>query len=367
MSKEKKRVLIIDDSSDDIQVVMENLIDDYAVTFKTSGPEGVEAAAKEPKPDVILLDVVMPEMDGYETCRKLKHNETTKDIDIIFVSAMDTVEEKLSGYDAGASDYLTKPVQPEELIRKVRLAISNRQKWESALADKSAAFDTAMTAMTSAGEQGVVLEFFRKMAGINSAQELARLIVDAIANYQLENSVQIRSSSATLNAGTIEPVPPLEEELLMRMHAQGRIMELSKRAVFNFGAISLLIKNMPDDADKRGRLRDHIAILLEGAESKLAALEMHEQLTQIINDSKEALQAMELAQKRHKLASQDLVDGMLRKLEASFMSWDLSEEQEQQLLEVVQTAVTESLDLLHHGMALDEKMGDIFDRLLRLV
>jgi len=126
MNAKDKKILIIDDSPEDIEVVIENLKNDYAVLVGTDGQKGLDLAANEPRPDVILLDVMMPQMDGYETCRRLKENPETQDIDVIFVSGKDTTEEKLAGYDAGGSDYLIKPVQPEELVRKVK---ANTSRW----------------------------------------------------------------------------------------------------------------------------------------------------------------------------------------------------------------------------------------------
>ena len=92
MSLDKKRVLIVDDSPEDIQIVMENLKDKYAILVATNGLKGLEIASADPKPDVILMDVMMPEMNGYEVCQKLKGNSDTQNIDVIFVSAHDTVE-----------------------------------------------------------------------------------------------------------------------------------------------------------------------------------------------------------------------------------------------------------------------------------
>ncbi len=366
MSIEKKRILIIDDSTDDIQFVMENLKDEFAVLVATSGQKGLEIAAKDPKPDVILMDVMMPEMDGYETCRLLKANSVTEGIEVIFVSAHDTTKEKLAGYDAGGSDYLIKPVQPEELVQKVNLAISNKEVREETSEQKDMAFKTAMTAMTSAGEQGVVLEFLRHSSSVNTIQELAEMVVSSNAQYELENTVQLRSGNEIFTSGTKSPVPPLEDDLLTRLKDKERIMEYGKRAVFNFGNISLLIKNMPEDDDKRGRLRDHIAILLEGAETKLSALEMGQQLAQLVVDSNQALQEIESGQKSYKVVGQKIMDDMLQNLESSFTPWGLTEYQEKTLIEIIQTGINKSLDHFEEGMTLDEKMAAIISRLAKI-
>ena len=126
MDEERKTILIIDDNPDDIHMLMENLKSEYAVLAATSGEKGLAIAAKEKKPDLILMDVVMPVMDGYETCRRIKDEWETADIDVIFISAHDSVEEKLAGYDAGGSDYVIKPFSPDELMKKVQVSLKNK-------------------------------------------------------------------------------------------------------------------------------------------------------------------------------------------------------------------------------------------------
>jgi len=123
----KKSVLIIDDSLTEVMSLMEALQSDYVVKFAESGVKGLELAATSPQPDVVLLDVAMPGMDGYETCRLLKHEPTTRNIEVIFISGYGDADQKLVGYDAGAWDYLTKPLQSEEVIQKIRLAIKSRE------------------------------------------------------------------------------------------------------------------------------------------------------------------------------------------------------------------------------------------------
>ena len=367
MSVDKKHVLIVDDSANDIHVLMENLKQDYAVLAATSGDKALQLANKDPHPDVILLDVVMPNMDGYETCRRLKADPLSRDIDVIFVSAYDTTEEKLAGYEAGASDYLIKPVQSKELLQKVKLAIKNREVRDAISAEKDMAMKTAMTAMFNAGEQGVVLDLMRRSCEVVSIEDLARLIVEAAGNYGLECSVQIRSSWQLVNASSAEPMSPLEKELMLRLKDSGRIREAGKRFIANFGDISLLVKNMPEDDDKRGRLRDHLAVMFEGAEARLKALETEAELAMVVRESNQALKDIQAMQALQKERAVQIMDDVMKSVEDSFMSYGLTEEQEKLLLLVVQAGVNRSLDNFELGLAIDEKLQTIVDRLQRVV
>lgn len=317
----------------------------------------------ELKPDLILLDVEMPGMDGYETCRKIKQRNDSQDMDVIFISSHDTTDEKLSGYDAGGCDYLIKPIQHLELEQKISLAINNKTIRADSAAGQKMAMETAMTAMTSAGEQGVVLEFLRNSFYVESVEGLATMVVDSVSRFELANSVQLRTDNVIVNKGTSDPVPPLEEELLKRLKDSEKIISRGQRVIFNFGNASILIKNMPDDADKAGRLRDHIAILLEGANSTLSALVTNVELKQLINDANHILKDVAMAQKEHEQMGQKIMDDMLSDVEESFLSWGLSEGQEKTLVNIVHHGVEQSLKHAEKGQAIDAEMTVIYKRL----
>ena len=364
MNDAQRRILIVDDSADDIRILMENLKQDYAVLAATSGEKALERAGQEPRPDVILLDVAMPGMDGYETCRRLKADESTRDLDVIFVSAHDTPGEKLAGYDAGGDDYLIKPVQPDELRRKVARAIQNRDARQAITDEKKMAMETAMTALTNIGEQGVVLDFMRRSFSVGTLQELANLVAETTMSFGLESSVQIRSARALIHASSSGRVSPLEEELLTRLADAGNIRSSGARLLLNYGHASQLIKNMPeDDSDKCGRLRDHLAIVLESADARLKALEMEHALAQLVKDSNQALQNIQALQGEQKQTAMQIMDDVMKELEASFLSYGLTEDQEETLLKVVQHGIDRSLDNFEKGLQIDEQMYVIINRL----
>lgn len=108
----KSRVLIVDDTPHNIHMLMEILKGEYAVSAATSGKKALQIAAAEPKPDLILLDIMMPYMNGYEICAKLKASEQTKNIPVIFITALSAEENEAWGLELGAVDYITKPFSP---------------------------------------------------------------------------------------------------------------------------------------------------------------------------------------------------------------------------------------------------------------
>ena len=115
----KPTVLIVDDTAINLEVLVEILRDDYRTKVATNGPRAIALAASSPCPDLILLDIMMPGLNGYQVCEQLKANPLTRDIPIIFVTAMGEDEDEAKGFAAGAVDYITKPISP--FIVKARL------------------------------------------------------------------------------------------------------------------------------------------------------------------------------------------------------------------------------------------------------
>ncbi len=121
MSKEtrKQKLLIVDDAPANIREITELLKSDYKVVFATSGPKALEIIRTSSQPDLILLDIIMPEMDGIEVCKRLKSSPDTQDIPIIFLTAKTESEDIIKGFQIGAVDYVTKPFNAAELYSRV--------------------------------------------------------------------------------------------------------------------------------------------------------------------------------------------------------------------------------------------------------
>jgi putative two-component system response regulator len=119
-----KTILIVDDEPTNIDVLKSVLKSHYALKVANNGRLALRLAASANPPDLILLDVVMPDMDGYEVCRLLKRDETTRGIPVVFVTARSEVEEETLGFSLGAEDYITKPVSAPVVLARVATHLS---------------------------------------------------------------------------------------------------------------------------------------------------------------------------------------------------------------------------------------------------
>jgi CheY-like chemotaxis protein len=274
------RVFVVDDDAIILDVLAEILAGVCQLeTF--SGADSCLSRLAEVKPDLFLLDVSMPLMDGYTLCQRLKDDWDTQDIPVLFISANDDSETRLLCYEAGGDDLIQKPFEQSEMLGKLKVA-------GRVLAEKKALHEqagyaqrTAMAAMVSMGELGVVLQFLSKSFACNDLEELAQALLDAMGQYDLQAALQIRVGDEVLSLSQNGHDVPLEVSVLNHVRSSGRIFQFKSRCVFNYGRVTLMVNNMPlEDADRCGRIRDNGALLAEGADARLKAIELEMQAAQ---------------------------------------------------------------------------------------
>lgn len=117
---EKATILVVDDAPDNLALMAALLKDTYKVKVANHGDKGLKLAMSDNPPDLILLDVMMPDIDGYQVCRQLKENVATRDIPVIFLTAKLEADEEQKGLELGAADYITKPISPAIVLTRIR-------------------------------------------------------------------------------------------------------------------------------------------------------------------------------------------------------------------------------------------------------
>lgn len=123
-ANEKATVLVVDDTPENIDLLVEILKDDYRVKAARNGEQALKIAGLGSKPDLILLDIMMPGIDGFEVCRRLKADPSRCDIPVIFVTAKITTDDEIHGFKLGAVDYITKPISPPVVLARVKTHIA---------------------------------------------------------------------------------------------------------------------------------------------------------------------------------------------------------------------------------------------------
>jgi two-component system, sensor histidine kinase and response regulator len=188
----KETVLIVDDTPTNLQVLVRLLSDRGFITLVAEdGASAMELTLRE-KPDIILLDVMMPMVNGFETCRHLKERSETHDIPVIFMTARSELTDKMKGFEVGAVDYITKPFQKEEVIARVttQLTLARQKRDLKSLAEQRGRFmriaahdlRNPLTVINAWSEIGSTSDDLSKMQkafhSINTAAQLMEAIID---------------------------------------------------------------------------------------------------------------------------------------------------------------------------------------------
>lgn len=265
------RVAVVDDNPTQRTILSRLLDKGYAVQ---AFADGAAFLASPDSFEAVLLDIEMPELSGYDTCRRFRQQSRGAGVPIIFVSAHDTTPERVAAYEAGGDDFLTKPIAAHELRHKLGNAIELRERMRSLASQSSDAQRVAFTAMSSMGDLGVVIEFLRKSALATNYSVIAARLLAAMKAWGLHGAVEVRGRHEQVRLNAEGPITAMQAAVLEKLRDIGRIFEMGSRAVVNFDHVSLLVENLPvDDPDKVGRLRDHLAVLAESADMRLAALD----------------------------------------------------------------------------------------------
>ncbi len=368
-SGNKLKVLAIDDEPLNLDIIEEILEERFEIAQANDGAEGIMTAGHF-KPDLILLDVNMPVMDGLETCRRLKADAETSHIPVVFLSALSRVEERMAGYAAGADDYISKPFDEQELLVKIELALSSKTTKDELEKSSNDAMSMAMTAMSTAGEVGAVLQFTRKSFQCDNYSSLAKQLLETCDQYGLKASLRMRSGNEELFFSGEPEVSSLEQKVL-NQHDQGRFVDFGKRTVVHYKYISLLIKNMPvEDADKYGRMKDNIGLLAEAADARIEGLMMNlklqereEMLGKLLNTTREILNDVDQEYRSNGKKNEGIMSNLVQRVESSFMHLGLSDEQEQALLGILSGAEKESIALYDSGLDLEKRIEFLVNEL----
>ncbi|MGX5220878.1 HD domain-containing phosphohydrolase [Pseudomonas segetis] len=253
-------VLVVDDIPENLELMSELLLDSYRVKVASSGINALRIAASETPPDLILLDVMMPGMDGYEVCRALKQNPQTQAIPVIFLTAKSEIADEQLGFDLGAVDYITKPISPPIVMARVKSHLQLKAGADF-LRDKS---------------EYLELEVRRRTRDIEKHQEVAIEAMAGLAamrdNPCSQHLARIKAYIVTLATALARQQPGLSAEL-----DEERIAQLGRSALLHgIGKLVLPDRILLSPTDLKGRdlelMRSHAKagyVALEAAEQKL--------------------------------------------------------------------------------------------------
>jgi CheY-like chemotaxis protein len=367
------KVFAVDDDPIILSVIREIVEPDCAVeTFDRA--ETCQARLDTEKPDMFLLDVGLPGMDGYAFCRQIKDDAGLRQIPVTFISGYDTIDAKLMGYDAGGEDFIVKPFAPEEVLQKIKVAKQIVHNKRSLQEQAEASEYLSSLALASMDEAGIVLQFMSKLIGWNSEQEIAEGLLELMQRYRLDGVVQARTvrRSFTLSKAGINL--PLETSVINHVRGMDRIFEFRNRSVHNFERVTLMVNNMPlDDPDFCGRIRDNLSVAAQGADSRLQAIEVEEVnrenqegILDALQSVRETISAMRQAHLQDRSASTEIMVELDQDLANSFVHLGMTDNQERQMENLVSNFMKRLVEVLDRGEETQEAMQKLSEKLGQL-
>ena len=321
----KLRVLSIDDNHQNLSLIQQALDDRYNVISST-GEESIIDLVCDCEPDIILLDIMLGRRSGYEVCRELRQLPQAQHIFILFVSSLNSPEDKLRAYSAGGDDYVCKPVDLEELVAKLE-ALEKRIHEQQALEHQmEEASQAAFASMKQSSELGLLMDFFTRSLSIDSFDGLFAATERVIGNFGFNCCVEFRTE-LTVNQYPKGHVTQLESEVLDLGKRGQRIVPFGRNVLFNARHCSLLVKKMPEDEHTLARIRDHLAIFVEIVNSRVQHLQSEENRQQ---DRHKAIDALKQGIETNFAQVSQGLSELEQKIDHSFM--DLSHNLRSQLL-----------------------------------
>ena len=182
--------MVVDAAEENLRLLKIMLADDYHVNLCRSGSECISTLS-EVKPDLVLLDAVMPEIDGYELCRRIKSDAETSNTPVIFVSAGISTEEKLAGYEAGGEEYVTKPFDVVDLLSKIETTLAIRDEELKLQRRAVEAQAVAQEALVSSSELGILNTYSRMCGHAETYEALAECFFETTRSLGINCSLYV--------------------------------------------------------------------------------------------------------------------------------------------------------------------------------
>jgi len=331
------RICIVEPDEIERELLSGILEEDYSVEQFDSGLEMLNTLQPE-RPTLIILETQLAEPSGYDVCRMIQNDYGHCVTCVIFLSNKTSVEERITGMEAGADDYINKPYDVLEISAKVRSAIDILNTRVGLKEQLDYASQTAFQAMSAQSEMGIILKGVQGVIEAQCFESLSTSVFQCLAEFSLKSTVYYEIGGlANFAASPGRTSTSMEQEIITVVRESQRIWTKGSRCIFTFGGTSLLILNMPDDEEKAGRLRDNLCFLMEAFDVKVDALNKQQALVdaqnwqQSVKDITSLLTQASIELQQSVEGSTSTIRTMMNELDMLLPSLGLEEDQENRI------------------------------------
>ena len=352
----QNRVLSIDDDKIAHKFIEKAMSGQAELIHAYNGDEGIDLAVKH-APDVILLDVDMPGMNGYEVCDKLKQHPDTSHIPVIFVSARGEMRDRMQGYEAGGADYIVKPFVNIDLVAKIRLLIQYKEQQNALQTQVNEAQKAAVAAMSGSSELGQVMQFVERSYSTSSFDALTNNMFMVTRGLGLHCIVRVQTDKGENWFSCDGAISPLEQNVMDLLKDRSRFQDFGCRTQINYPNVSLLVKNMPlDDMERYGRIKDWLPALLGAADARsgalnteFAVLEQSRKINHSIQNIREILDQLSSSLTDNQQEGTQVLRRMFEEMNQKLPGMGLDDDQENFILDRIENATQQAMKLVDAG------------------
>ncbi|MBQ4879839.1 response regulator [Pseudoalteromonas luteoviolacea] len=346
------KILIVDDDDFALEYQINTLSGHYEIETASSGEAALESVNIF-QPDLVIMDIQMPGISGYEATYSIR--QAGHQIPILFLSNLCSIEERLKAYDSGGNDFIAKPAEPTELIKKINTLLSYAQQ------TSSDADEIAIQALSDIASLGTIIQFYKQTQQCRTFSQLANAIFHTTRSFGLRTSLTFRVNREEIVFFDNKILNNIDVSLLSSLKSAKRIMEFgSNRAAFNWQYCSLLVKNMPSNHSKSGVMKDYLAYLMDGIESCIIRIMTEISLNNALTNYKDKNAAI-------KSGVVNIIDNLESELNQVFATFELghelSQQTETQLLALIERAQKNADSLMETSYEIESELQDILEHI----
>ena len=351
-SNELRTILLVDSDPASLELLQRTLGQTFTITHASNSQQGLEIA-EELLPCMVITATQGEALDGFRLCRQIRDEISMREIPVVLLSDGDLNEARLQGFDAGAEDCVARNIEPKQFATRLTRIIKLAKKREAVREQIQYANMTAMTAMTSLSETGLVIEGIKRYNQCHTAESLGRALLDSCEYFDLHGAVQIDLGGEPIALNRNGLATELEQSILQQLTVMDRITQFRNRLFIHYPRVCIVINNLPlEDPDRCGRLRDHLAMLVEAADiragSLLNATQAHsrgEAISHTIEALTATLSGIDHLQRQGRADTSSIRAHVLIEVEHVMSGMGLSEQQESAILRVVQQGLETLADM----------------------
>ncbi|WKE67061.1 response regulator [Gallaecimonas kandeliae] len=317
-------ILVIDDDPQYRQLIQDLLEGQVAKLGQAGSKAEALAYCEQEHPDILLLDLELPDGDGVQIAEEL----AAEDRAIIFVSGHNSLEERLQAWQAGAADFIAKPFALAEFQARLehcsQYLASKQQLSEREARSRAMAF----ASMKEASQYGFITQFFKKLMACQDEEQLADLFFAAADFFQFKATLCFHHQGLHFFGQGHQPVSPLEQNIFDLLIGQGRLYPFGQRLMVNDQHVSFLVKAMPLEEAEAGKLRDVVAVLVEGMEAKWRDLHRQRTMKLMVDALQGSMGDLASTIRQYDGRLDALISKLNNEIRLSFHVLELNEQQE---------------------------------------